>query len=307
MRKRHRSTAGFIVYVLVSLVLSGIARAGSLESAAQEEGICLQEGSKERDQWSQNIKKKFNWLPHFSSGRMVYSRSCDQSRLQDWEVDEDEVVSLEGRTLNVFRWRKQFYPVASERKFGVLYPVQYLQQRLSFEFRNSRYCLVLNKNKRFESLSWEQCLQSVETRWLFDLPPDPGEDGLIGLAGIDSNQDGVRDDIERFIERTLTDSEQEKKAARQLAEVSQKKLENAYDREKIIELDDESGSAVLCLLHIMGRDATAFRHKMKAKIYNTSERIEAWNKMNSHLSGLPYTLPEDFASQCDFAVNGSTE
>lgn len=301
------STVGFIVFVAALLVLSGFTRAGSLEWGGQEEGVCLQEGSKERDQWSQNIKKKFNWLPHFSGGRLAYSRSCDQDRMQDWEVDEDEVVSGEGRRLNVFRWRKQFYPLTSERRFGVLYPVQYLQQRLSFQFRDSRYCLVLNKNKRFESLSWEQCLQSVETRWLFDLPPDPGEDGLIGLAGIDSNQDGVRDDIERFIARTLTDAERERKAARQLAKVSQKKLENAYDREKIIELSDESGAAVICLWHVMGRDATAFRHKMKAKMYNTLERIKAWNKMNGHLSGVPYTLPEDFASQCDFAVNGGTE
>ncbi|WP_252179537.1 hypothetical protein [Endozoicomonas sp. 4G] len=307
MRKRHLSIVGFVACVATLSLLTGTAQAGSLEWGVQEQGVCLQEGSKERDQWSQNIKKKLNWLPYFSGGRLAHSHSCDQSRIQDWEVGEGEVVSVEGRALNVFRWRKQFYPVTSERRFGILYPVEYLQQRLSFQFRGSRYCLILNKNKRFRSLAWEQCLQSVETRWFFDLPPDPGEDGLIGLAGIDSNQDGVRDDIERFIERVLTDSEQERKAARQLAKVSQKKLENAYDREKIIELSDESGAAVLCLLHVMDGNSTAFRHKMRAKIYNTLERIKAWNKMNSHLSGVPYTLPEDFASQCNFSVNGSTE
>ncbi|WP_257292713.1 hypothetical protein [Endozoicomonas sp. ONNA1] len=300
MRKRHMSTVGFIVFVAALLVLSGFTRAGSLEWGGQEEGVCLQEGSKERDQWSQNIKKKFNWLPHFSGGRLAYSRSCDQDKMQDWEVDEDEVVSGEGRRLNVFRWRKQFHPLTSERKFGVLYPVRYLQQRLSFQFRDSRYCLVLNKNKRFESLSWEQCLQSVDTRWLFDLPTDPGEDGLIGLAGIDSNQDGVRDDVERFIERALGGSEKERKAALSFANSLQKELISAYDQNTVIALEPETGAALDCMSFVLEDKATKFLLELEAKTYNTSERLRAWNKLNSYFSGMTFTLTDDLESQCNF-------
>jgi hypothetical protein len=31
------------------------------------------------------------------------------------------------------------------------------------------------------------------------LPPDPGEAGLAILAGIDSDEDGVRDDVQRLL------------------------------------------------------------------------------------------------------------
>ncbi|WP_252179535.1 hypothetical protein [Endozoicomonas sp. 4G] len=300
MRKRHLSIVGFAACVATLSLLTGTAQAGSLEWGVQEQGVCLQEGSKERDQWSQNIKKKLNWLPYFSGGRLAHSHSCDQSRIQDWEVGEGEVVSVEGRALNVFRWRKQFYPVTSERRFGILYPVEYLQQRLSFQFRGSRYCLILNKNKRFRSLAWEQCLQSVETRWLFDLPPDPGEDGLIGLAGIDSDQDGVRDDVERFIEKVLEGSEEDKRAALSLAGSLQKELIIAYDRDAVMALEPETGAALDCMSFVMEDKATKFLLELEAKTYNTVERLKAWSKINSYFSGMIFTLTDDLESQCHF-------
>jgi hypothetical protein len=39
------------------------------------------------------------------------------------------------------------------------------------------------------------------------LPPDPGEAGKVTLAGIDSDNDGVRDDIQRYIALTYPNSE----------------------------------------------------------------------------------------------------
>ncbi|AXA90088.1 hypothetical protein [Massilia sp. YMA4] len=40
-----------------------------------------------------------------------------------------------------------------------------------------------------------------------ELPPDPGDAGRATLAGIDSNANGVRDDLERHIARHFGDSE----------------------------------------------------------------------------------------------------
>ena len=40
-----------------------------------------------------------------------------------------------------------------------------------------------------------------------NLPPDPGEAGKQTLAGIDSDGDGVRDDIQRYLALTITDSQ----------------------------------------------------------------------------------------------------
>jgi hypothetical protein len=47
------------------------------------------------------------------------------------------------------------------------------------------------------------------------LPPDPGEAGKATIEGIDSDQDGLRDDIQRYIALTYPDSEKTREALRQ--------------------------------------------------------------------------------------------
>ena len=46
------------------------------------------------------------------------------------------------------------------------------------------------------------------------LPPDPGEAGKATLEGIDSDQDGIRDDIQRYIALTYPDSQKTRAALR---------------------------------------------------------------------------------------------
>ncbi|KEQ13101.1 hypothetical protein [Endozoicomonas numazuensis] len=286
-------------------LITSTAYSDTMEWGGQPENSCLEEGALKDDRWSRQLHLRFNWIPYYQYGRVVRVAACNKDREQDWVLNDNSVQTLEGKSLKVFRWRKRFLPVTSYRTSKHLLSVRYHQQRLSFKYKGQSYCLILNQQKRFKTLPWEACLVSDNSRWLFGLPPDPGEDGLIGLVGVDSNNDGIRDDVERFIEQELVGSIEKKKAARQLAEVSQFRLENAFDREKILQLDGESSAAVLCLVHVMGQEASRFRHKMKARIYNTQERIEAWNKMNAYLSGVPYTLPDNLGSQCKFSSDDS--
>jgi len=51
------------------------------------------------------------------------------------------------------------------------------------------------------------------------LPPDPGEAGKVTLEGIDSDGDGVRDDVQRYIALTYPDSEKTRLALTQHAKV----------------------------------------------------------------------------------------
>lgn len=49
------------------------------------------------------------------------------------------------------------------------------------------------------------------------VPPDPGDAGKQTLAGIDSDYDGVRDDVQRYLVRTYIDRPRELEAATQHA------------------------------------------------------------------------------------------
>ena len=69
---------------------------------------------------------------------------------------------------------------------------------LSIIWDLSHYDDVSNDNKesKIQPLS-TRGLPPPETDIPVILPPDPGEAGKLTLAGIDSNNDGVRDDLER--------------------------------------------------------------------------------------------------------------
>ena len=140
---------------------------------------------------------------------------------------------------------------------------------------------------------------------MFDLPPDLGEAGLVSLDGIDSDQDGVRDDVQRFIEVEEYDSEMTRKAVKKMAIVMQKELVNAYDKEVVLQLEPESSAAGDCLFYVTDGKSRNYRKRLEAKVYNTVERLRAWNKINSHCSGMTFTLPDDLGAQCNFGVGNT--
>jgi len=55
-----------------------------------------------------------------------------------------------------------------------------------------------------------------------NLPPDPGEAGKATLAGVDSDNDGVRDDIQRWIVLSTPDSQKMREALIQGSKARQK-------------------------------------------------------------------------------------
>lgn len=61
------------------------------------------------------------------------------------------------------------------------------------------------------------------------LPPDPGEAGKATLAGIDSDNDGVRDDVQRWIVINYPNSQKTRAALVQEVKLDQQFLLNAAD------------------------------------------------------------------------------
>jgi len=144
------------------------------------------------------------------------------------------------------------------------------------------------------------------------LPPEP--DPKINnstLLGIDSNNNGVRDDVERWVYETYKDNHPIYiDIAMQEARADKKILETP---EKAREIHDEVDKAVYCqsyykydaefLNEPLLLEETVVNEYFRSKIYfNTKERMDAYLHYDALLSGDSYTLPtfEEEKGACDF-------
>lgn len=149
-----------------------------------------------------------------------------------------------------------------------------------------------------------------DTSVLANLPPDPGSAGEATLAGIDSDNDGVRDDVQRWIALTYPNSQKTRAALTQYAKAMQLILLNAADvanaRANSLVLDRASDCTTFVrrqLLGIGGSDAYRVKRELEAVYLNTPARSRAWLEADSHLSGMFFNVPSDLSSGCDFNPN----
>lgn len=119
------------------------------------------------------------------------------------------------------------------------------------------------------------------------LPPDPGDAGKTTLAGIDSDGDGVRDDVQRYIALNYPSSERTRAALTQYAVTVQDGLALANSR------NDSRAHAVLvskaieCLSYIIGtNDVLEEVQKLRSQLVNTPLRAKAYIRRTGHISGL---------------------
>jgi len=137
------------------------------------------------------------------------------------------------------------------------------------------------------------------------LPQDPGEAGKQTLVGIDINNNGVRDDVERGIylhyKRPIDQAfvMQDMKALQEIF-VDENRIQNAVQLEKIQQ------KATDCYMYLFAIK----KHKPSSNSYaknvqiNTKERLKAYLDYDNALSGGVYgSGPKDWIeSACDFNV-----
>lgn len=122
------------------------------------------------------------------------------------------------------------------------------------------------------------------------------------LGGIDANTNGVRDDIERHIEKKYTEPAQ-RKAAMQTARAYQQML--LVDKKDMAALDaaSEAGSrAIVCAKSVFpGLDGAAAHYRMNTDLEsmtsNTKMRLLAYLAYNKARSGTVSTMPR--GDTCD--------
>jgi hypothetical protein len=135
------------------------------------------------------------------------------------------------------------------------------------------------------------------------VPPDPGAAGNSTLSGIDSDGDGVRDDVQRYIGLTYPQSAKERAALTQTALALEaeltgnsngtQQLTNAMDCVNYILMNSDADVAG-------GKAARNVYLSLRAVVLNTADRAKAFfqadNKLGSTVSfSTPYLQK---ASRC---------
>ncbi|MHB8710077.1 MAG: hypothetical protein ACYC6X_00820 [Minisyncoccota bacterium] len=136
------------------------------------------------------------------------------------------------------------------------------------------------------------------------LPPDPGPAGKATLAGIDSNGNGVRDDVERYIAINHQDSAKVRAALMQFAVVAQLELIDSADKQKSIQHANDEGKAMDCIEYITGSVSKleSLTKELQPVILNTDARNQAYFAYNDQLGGqyFPSTPDSQIPSTCAF-------
>lgn len=115
---------------------------------------------------------------------------------------------------------------------------------------------------------------------------DPGEAGNKTLSGIDSDKDGVRDDVQRWIneEYPLSSVPSTNRALKQNAKILQIMIQNSNIRALAKQYQDKSLEAASCLWWIRGVRNQIYQNA-RARLFNTPERIQANLKVEEYSRG----------------------
>lgn len=136
----------------------------------------------------------------------------------------------------------------------------------------------------------------------FDFSNNTNLDTSDTLVGIDSNGDGVRDDIENYIETKYGNMPATKEALRQYYRALEQALVDYEDADLSYANALETERAQECLWYIHGTNSPDIRTRLQAKILNTEQRSLAYIEFDSSLSGKSFSSLDDSKSGCDFDV-----
>lgn len=145
---------------------------------------------------------------------------------------------------------------------------------------------------------------STSTSAQANLPPDPGPAGMATLAGVDSNGNAVRDDIERYIALTYpADTDVGTRAAlTQITKAAQAGLSDASDQAASLTHTQDEIRGLECLMFQRPDDYYPIFVSFRAEILNTMDRSKAYllkdQQVASGNSQIPILPADQLASAC---------
>ncbi len=191
---------------------------------------------------------------------------------------------------------------------------------------NIQDTVVIDGNVNFGSVSAGDTVTSTDTftirqerrvpfnpsslLWKIDfltvnLPPDPGEAGRETVLGIDSDSDGVRDDIQRYIYYTYPENEKVRVALTQIAKEYQGILSQPDNHDVAFNHATMMARHRECLFFISGESSLDMSSALQAAILNTDERSRAYINYSNNLGGeIILGAPiENWKNSCNFNVD----
>src|SRR5579864_450166 len=136
------------------------------------------------------------------------------------------------------------------------------------------------------------------------LPPDPGPAGMITLAGIDSDGDGVRDDVQRWIAVTYPNSAKIRAALTQEARATQQMVLSSATESQALAASNNELDAGECTMGLLGTDpGYELGTRLRATILNTADRTRAYLTADALTSGSSYRPASEPLSLCQFNPN----
>lgn len=135
-----------------------------------------------------------------------------------------------------------------------------------------------------------------------NLPPDPGEAGKATLEGIDSDHDGVRDDIQRYIAFTYPVSARMRASLTSFAVGMQSAVLSAGSTDNALLANGKLNKAQDCLWYLQGSASIPVWQELRAQYLNTVDRSRAYTASDRLLNGMVFDLTptEQLKSQCEF-------
>ena len=140
-----------------------------------------------------------------------------------------------------------------------------------------------------------------------NLPPDPGEAGKKTLLGIDTDGDGVRDDIQRYIYFTYPDDKKLRLGLTYYAIEFQGVLKDANDREAAYVHANKMARHGECLFYLKGEDSFDIIDLLRAEILNTRDRSIAYITYSDNLGGriISGAPLKEWKDSCSFDVDAT--
>jgi len=144
-----------------------------------------------------------------------------------------------------------------------------------------------------------QLITVNDTSIFANLPPDPGAVGKATLAGVDSDNDGVRDDVQRWIVMTYPNSQKTRAAFRQFAVDYQNAILDVTSKAVVRNNFISMQRSMACLQYVR-TDFFDIALSLKSVVLNTAARSRSFLKGDNLLSGGVYKGISRGVQSCNF-------
>lgn len=121
-------------------------------------------------------------------------------------------------------------------------------------------------------------------------------DGSSHIAGTDSNKSGVRDDIEKYINLSYTDTAQRAAAIQAAKAIQQALTVDTLDGSALKKANSSLAKAVHCVYERFTvknskKQASMVAQELESMTTNTEQRVQAYKRFNKAISGSSWPLP----------------